>query len=136
MRKVIVPGFESQYPGTKVELAVGLSRDWVAKLRAAGKDNPPYDVVIANTVWVSAARSEGFFETFTAERVPNLRDVWPELRNPQDNGVIFPSTRWGSPTAGTSFGRRPSAGGTCGTQSTGVGSGSTASTTPPGRCSS
>jgi putative spermidine/putrescine transport system substrate-binding protein len=89
MRKVIVPGFESQYPGTKVELAVGLSRDWIAKLRAAGRDNPPYDVVIANTVWVSAARSEGFFETMTAERVPNIKDVWPELRNPGDNGVIF-----------------------------------------------
>lgn len=89
MRKVIVPGFEAENPGVRVELAVGLSRDWISKLRAAGKNDPPYDVVIANAVWVSAARLEGFFEKFTEQTVPNLREVWPELRNKNDVGVIF-----------------------------------------------
>ncbi len=89
MRETIVPGFEAENPGVKVELAVGLSRDWIAKLRAAGRNNPPYDVVIANAVWVSAARLEGYFERFTEQTVPNLKDVWPELRNKNDVGVIF-----------------------------------------------
>jgi putative spermidine/putrescine transport system substrate-binding protein len=89
MRKVIVPGFQAENPGVKVELAVGLSRDWISKLRAAGKDNPPYDVVIANAVWVSAARIEGYFEKLTERTVPNLKEVWPELRNKNDVGVIF-----------------------------------------------
>ncbi len=89
MRETIVPGFESEHPGVKVELSVGLSRDWIAKIRAAGKDNPPYDVVIANAVWVSAARLEGHFEKYTEQTVPNLKDVWPELRNKNDVGVIF-----------------------------------------------
>lgn len=65
---------------------MGLSRDWVAQLRAAGRRNPPFDVVIANTTWVSAVR--GFFAKLTPDKVPNLRDVWPDLRNPNDIGVI------------------------------------------------
>ncbi len=87
LSKEIIPGFERE-AGAKVELAVGLSRDWVAKMRVAGKNNPPYDVMIANTTWVSALRKEGFFAKLTVDKVPNLADVWPELRNKDDNGVI------------------------------------------------
>lgn len=85
--KEILPGFERE-TGAKVELSVGLSRDWVAKMRVAGKGNPPYDVIIANTTWVSALRKEGFFANLTVDKVPNLADVWPELRNKNDVGVI------------------------------------------------
>jgi putative spermidine/putrescine transport system substrate-binding protein len=87
LTKEILPGFERE-TGAKVELAVGLSRDWVAKMRVAGKNNPPYDVMIANTTWVSALRKEGYFAKLTEDKVPNLKDVWPELRNKDDNGVI------------------------------------------------
>ncbi|HEV8353977.1 MAG TPA: extracellular solute-binding protein [bacterium] len=87
MRTQIVPGFESE-TGAKVELSVGLSRDWVAKIRAAGLRNPPFDVIIANTTWVSAVRKEGFFAKLTPDKVPNLKDVWPEFRLKDDVGVI------------------------------------------------
>ncbi len=87
LTKEIIPGFERE-AGVKVELAVGLSRDWVAKMRVAGKNNPPYDVIIANTTWMSALRKEGFFAKLTEDKVPNLKDVWPDLRNKDDNGVI------------------------------------------------
>jgi putative spermidine/putrescine transport system substrate-binding protein len=87
LQKEILPGFE-QETGAKVELSVGLSRDWVAKMRVAGKNNPPYDVIIANTTWVSALRKEGFFAKLTVDKVPNLADVWPELRDKTDTGVI------------------------------------------------
>ena len=87
LRKEILPGFESE-TGAKVELSVGLSRDWVAKIRAAGRNNPPFDVIIANTTWVSAIRKEGFFTKLTPDKVPNLKDVWPELRIKDDMGVI------------------------------------------------
>jgi len=87
LRKEILPGFEAE-AGAKVELSVGLSRDWVAKIRASGLRNPPFDVIIANTTWVSAIRKEGFFAKLTTETVPNLNDVWPELRNKDDIGVI------------------------------------------------
>jgi len=87
VRKEILPGFEAE-SNAKVELSVGLSRDWVAKLRASGKQNPPFDVIIANTTWVSALRKEGFFTKLTPAKVPNLKDVWPELRVKDDVGVL------------------------------------------------
>jgi len=87
LRKEIIPGFEAE-SGAKVELSVGLSRDWVAKIRAAGRQNPPFDVIIANTTWVSAIRKEGYFAKLTMDKVPNLKDVWPELRIKDDFGVI------------------------------------------------
>ncbi|MFZ5822935.1 MAG: ABC transporter substrate-binding protein [Bacillota bacterium] len=87
MRKEIIPDFEKQ-TGAKVELAVGLSKDWMAKLRAAGKNNPPYDVVIANSTWVSGARKEGYFESLSEQKVPNLKNVAKPLRNKGDNGVL------------------------------------------------
>lgn len=87
MRREIVPGFERE-TGARVELSVGLSRDWVAKVRAAGRGTPPFDVLIANTTWVSALRREGFLDKLTVDKVPNLRDVWPELRIKDDIGVI------------------------------------------------
>jgi putative spermidine/putrescine transport system substrate-binding protein len=86
MRGTVVPGFEKEHPGTKVELAIGLSKDWVAKLKAAGKDNAPYDVVITNEVWAAPLRAEGYYAKLTA--VPNLKDVAPNLRIKDDTGVL------------------------------------------------
>jgi putative spermidine/putrescine transport system substrate-binding protein len=87
LRKEIIPDFEKQ-TGAKVELAVGLSKDWMAKLRAAGKANPPYDVVWANETYVSGGRKEGYFANLSEAKVPNLKDVAKPLRNKDDNGVL------------------------------------------------
>ena len=35
----------------------------------------------------SVVRDEGFFEPIPADKVPNLANVYPNLRNPSDNGV-------------------------------------------------
>src|SRR5579875_1488703 len=40
MENTIIPPFEKQ-TGAKVQLAVGLSTDWIAKLKAAGPSDPP-----------------------------------------------------------------------------------------------
>src|SRR5438445_4710938 len=37
-----IPQFEAE-TGAKIELAIGLAKNWFAKMQAAGKDNPPYD---------------------------------------------------------------------------------------------
>ncbi|MDQ3411392.1 MAG: extracellular solute-binding protein, partial [Chloroflexota bacterium] len=87
MRAEVLPDFEAA-TGATVELAVGLSNDWMTTMRAAGLDNPPYDVVIANETWISTARIEGNFEALTEERVPNLQDVAESLRMPDDIGVL------------------------------------------------
>ena len=87
MRNEIVPEFE-EMTGATVELAVGLSRDWMANLRAAGRENPPYDVVIANETWISSGRLEGRFVPLLEEEIPNLTNVHPALRMPEDIGVL------------------------------------------------
>ena len=87
MRKEILPDFETQ-TGAKIELAVGLSKDWMTKLRAAGKDSPPYDVVIANETYISTARIEGNFEALPEDKVPNLKNVAEKLKMPDNIGVL------------------------------------------------
>src|SRR6266850_353676 len=88
MRSAVVPAFEKEHPGVKVELAIGLSKDWVAKLKAAGKDNPPFDVVTTNEVWAAPLRAEGRYTKLPHELVPNLKDVAPNLRIKDDTGVL------------------------------------------------
>ena len=88
MLGTIVPGFEKAHPGAKVELAIGLSKDWVAKLKAAGKDNPPYDVIITNEVWAAPLRAEGYYTRLPADKVPNLKEVAPNLKIKGDLGVL------------------------------------------------
>lgn len=87
MRDVIVPPFE-EMTGARVELAVGLSRDWMANLRAAGRNNPPYDVVIANETWISSGRLENRFVALPEASIPNLAKVHPALRMEDDIGVL------------------------------------------------
>jgi putative spermidine/putrescine transport system substrate-binding protein len=87
LRDVIVPPFE-EMTGATVELAVGLSRDWMANLRAAGRNNPPYDVVIANETWISSGRLENRFVSLPEDRIPNLAKVHPSLRLEDDIGVL------------------------------------------------
>lgn len=87
MKNTIIPPFEEE-TGATVQLAVGLTSEWMAKLRAAGKDNPPYDVVIGNETYISGTRADGFFTNLPLDKVPNLEKVAPQLRNKDDNGVL------------------------------------------------
>ena len=88
MRDTIVPAFEKEHPGHKVELAIGLSKDWVAKMKAAGKANSPYDIVICNEVYAAPLRAEGYYAALPADKVPNLAQVAPNLRIKDGTGVL------------------------------------------------
>lgn len=68
-------------------LDVGLGKNFVANLRAAGVDKPPYSVLMVNENIASLVRGEGYFEPIPADKVPNLANVYPNLRNAGDNGV-------------------------------------------------
>ncbi len=87
MRTEILPTWE-EATGAKVELAVGLSTDWMTKLRAAGTDDPPYDVVIANETYISTGRLGGFFDSLPADKIPNLDSIAEPLRLKDDIGVF------------------------------------------------
>ena len=85
-RSELLPMFAKS---TSIEptLDVGLGKNFIANLRAAGIEKPPYSVLMVNENIASVVRGEGFFEPIPADKVPNLADVHPNLRNPQDNGV-------------------------------------------------
>lgn len=82
-----IPDFEAQ-TGAKVELAIGLSKDWFAKIRAAGKGDAPYDVVVMNETYCAQLRVEGFFGPLPQDKVPNIKDVPQALRLQNDVGVL------------------------------------------------
>jgi putative spermidine/putrescine transport system substrate-binding protein len=87
MREQIIPPFEEQ-SGITIQLDVGLGKGWLTNLRASGPENPPYDVLMTNETWASIEREEGFFEPIPADQVPNMADLWPIARMPDDSGVI------------------------------------------------
>ncbi|CAN7196360.1 MULTISPECIES: ABC transporter substrate-binding protein [unclassified Variovorax] len=73
--------------GVQPTLDVGLGKNFIANLRAAGIEKPPYSVLMVNENIASVVRGEGYFEPIPAAKVPNLANVYPNLRNPGDNGV-------------------------------------------------
>ncbi len=87
MRSEVVPVFEKE-TGIKTTIDIGLAKDWLATLRASGPEKPPYDVLMINAIWAALLRKEGFFEPLPVSGVPNLKDLFPVARFPNDDGVI------------------------------------------------
>ena len=87
MRSEIIPPFEEK-TGIKTTVDINLGKGWLANLRAAGPENPPYDVLMTNETWASIERGEGFFEQIPDGAVPNMANLWP-IATLEDNwGVI------------------------------------------------
>ena len=87
MRSEIIPPFEEK-TGIKTTVDINLGKGWLANLRAAGPENPPYDVLMTNETWASIEREEGFFEQIPDGAVPNMANLWP-IATLEDNwGVI------------------------------------------------
>lgn len=85
-RSDLLPMFDKT-SGVQPTLDVGLGKNFIANLRAAGIDKPPYSVLMVNENIASVVRGEGYFEPIPAAKVPNLAKVYANLRNPGDNGV-------------------------------------------------
>jgi len=85
-RSDLLPMFDKT-SGVQPTLDVGLGKNFIANLRAAGIEKPPYSVLMVNENIASVVRGEGYFEPIPAAKVPNLAKVYPNLRNPGDNGV-------------------------------------------------
>lgn len=82
----LLPRF-TKSTGIDPTLDIGLGRNFVANIRAAGVQNPPYGVVMINENIAAQVRAEGFFEPIPADKVPNLADVYPNLKNANNDGV-------------------------------------------------
>ena len=79
IRSEIIPPFEAS-TGIKTKLDINLGKGWLTTLRAAGPENPPYDVLMTNETWASVERGEGFFEAIPEDKVPNMADLYPVAR--------------------------------------------------------
>src|SRR5207244_2616624 len=75
MKKALVEPFEKQH-GVKVEVVTGITTEWVAKLLAAGPDNPPFDVVMGNEPPLVIPRDRGFFDKRNEALAPNIKNVY------------------------------------------------------------
>ncbi|MBM3522920.1 MAG: ABC transporter substrate-binding protein [Alphaproteobacteria bacterium] len=85
-REGLLPEFEKM-SGIKTKYDSGLARTWTANLRAAGVDKPPYAFIMMNEIFASQLRGEGFFEPWSEAKVPNLKDVHPDAKLKDNNGV-------------------------------------------------
>lgn len=86
-RGTILPWFERE-SGLRTRYDSGLARTWTANLRAAGAERPPYPYIMMNEIFAALLRGENFFEPWPAAQVPNLADVHPDAKNPDNNGVF------------------------------------------------
>jgi len=66
---------------------LGVAKDNIALLRAAGVDNPPLDVCMTNEVIAEILRTEGYFTPLPEDKVPNLKDVAQIARYPDNMAV-------------------------------------------------
>ena len=51
----LIPEF-SKANDVDIVLAIGLAKDWMAEMRASGKDKAPYDVLMFNEIWSAQMR--------------------------------------------------------------------------------
>jgi putative spermidine/putrescine transport system substrate-binding protein len=73
--------------GRELKLDIGVGTAWIAAFRAAGKQTPPYSVLMTNERYAVILRGEGFFDKLPAEKIPNLSDVLPSARYADDAAV-------------------------------------------------
>jgi putative spermidine/putrescine transport system substrate-binding protein len=90
MKKALVEPFEKKH-GVKVEIVTGITTEWVAKLLAAGPDNPPFDVVFGNEPALPIPRERGFFEKRNETLAPNIKNVYPKALIGDTSVALF----WG-----------------------------------------
>src|SRR2546428_239350 len=88
MKKALVEPFEKQH-GVKVEVVTGITTEWVAKLLAAGPDNPPFDVVMGNEPPLVIPRDRGFFDKRNDALAPNIKNVYPKALTGDTSVVLF-----------------------------------------------
>jgi putative spermidine/putrescine transport system substrate-binding protein len=90
MKKALVEPFEKKYD-VRVEIVTGITTEWVAKLLAAGPDNPPFDVIMGNEPPLPIPRERGFFDKRNPTAAPNINNVYPKALIGDTSLAIF----WG-----------------------------------------
>jgi putative spermidine/putrescine transport system substrate-binding protein len=87
MKRSLTEPFEKKY-NCKVEIVTGITTEWVAKLMAAGPDNPPFDVIVGNEPPLPIPRERGFFDKRNEAAAPNVKSIYPKALV-GDTGVVL-----------------------------------------------
>ena len=85
-REQLIPDFQKE-TGSTVKLMLGVAKDNIPLLRAAGVDNPPLDVCMTNEVIAQILRTEGYFTPLPEDKVTNLKDIAPIALYPDNMAV-------------------------------------------------
>ena len=85
----IIPEFSKKYD-CDIKLAIGLAKDWLAEMRASGKDKAPYDVVMMNEIWANQMRLEGYFAPLDESKIPHMKDAFVVFKDKKgaNSGII------------------------------------------------
>ncbi|MBL8837179.1 MAG: extracellular solute-binding protein [Alphaproteobacteria bacterium] len=85
-RDTLLPGFQRS-ANIQATLDVGLGRTWMANLRAAGVNAPPYSILMINEVFANVLRAEGFFDRIDTAKLSNWSKLHPLAQN--DGNSVF-----------------------------------------------
>ncbi len=90
-RDTLLPGFQRS-SGIQATLDIGLGRTWMANLRAAGVNAPPYSILMINEVFANVLRAEGFFDRIDITKLSNWSKLHPLAQNEGNSvfGMISP----------------------------------------------
>src|SRR5436309_5283555 len=88
MKRALVEPFEKKH-NVKIEIVTGITTEWVAKLMAAGPDNPPFDVIVGNEPPLPLPRERGFFDKRNEALAPNIKTVYPKALVGDGAVVLF-----------------------------------------------
>ena len=83
----LIPEF-SKANDVDIVLAIGLAKDWMAEMRASGKDKAPYDVLMFNEIWSAQMRREGYMLPLTPAMIPNLDNAMMQVKDPTNGDVL------------------------------------------------
>jgi putative spermidine/putrescine transport system substrate-binding protein len=92
MRDTFMQCFKKDVPNVEVDLLTGNETDWIAKIQA-NPQKPPIQVMLAGTVHSLTAKARGLLEKIDPAKVPNLKDLAPDMLFPDGYGVIVD---WGA----------------------------------------
>ena len=85
-RETLLSGFQRS-SNIQATLDVGLGRTWMANLRAAGVNAPPYSILMINEVFANVLRAEGFFDRIDTSKLSNWSKLHPLAQN-EGNSVF------------------------------------------------
>ena len=92
MRETFLPCFKRDVPNVEIDFLTGNETDWIAKVQANPR-RPPVQVMLAGVVHSLTAKRLGLLEKIDPAKVPNLKDLPPDMLFPDGHGVIVD---WGA----------------------------------------